>query len=167
MADADNEAFQEDLATRRIELADSPVYAQFLDDLCRLGKYDRDFAERAAASVLCVFHEELAAAAVRDPDRSLPGVLRELVRGCARPGEIPGEAFDPETLAFTVGADLDLDDRGAADVIRNVFAAVRRQLTHNQVGYVARKLPAKIQNLWYGHARIEPDLGPTGKPRDR
>lgn len=167
MAEGENEAFLEDLATRRIELSASQTYETFLDDLCRIGKYDRDFAERASTSVLCIFHDELAAANVRDPDSTLPAVLQELVRGCARPGELPGEAFDPETLEFSVGDDLDLDPEAAADVIRNVFAAVRRQLTHNQVGYVARKLPAKIQNLWYGHARIEPDLGPTGKPRDR
>lgn len=167
MAEGENEAFLEDQATRRFELAGSQIYQAYLDDLCRLGKYDRDFAERASASVLCVFHEQLASANVRDPDSTLPAELRELMLGCARPGEVPGEAFDPETLEFTVAADLDLDVERTEEIIRNVFAAVRRQLTHNQVGYVARKLPAKIQNLWYGHEHAERQLGPTGKPRDR
>lgn len=163
----ENPAFLDDLASRRSELAGSAIYNHFLDDLCKLGGYERAFAERAATSVLCIFDQQLFAADVKDPERALPRPLLELMRGCSRPGEYPGEAFDPETLETSVADDLELDPEQTEVVIRNVFGAVRKALTHGQSGFVARKLPAKIQNLWYGHEHAERRLGPTGKPRDR
>jgi uncharacterized protein (DUF2267 family) len=163
----ENAPFLEDLASRRVELLNNEAYDSFLLELCRLGKYSVEFAERAATSVLCVFDQELFAGNARNPDSTMPDVLKELVRGCNRPGELPPEGFDPETLLYTVADDLDVSDEKAEEVVRNVFAAVRRQLTHGQIELVARKLPSKIQNLWFGHEHAERRLGPTGKPRDR
>jgi uncharacterized protein (DUF2267 family) len=163
----DNSAFQEDLATRRNELTESPVYEAFLADLGKIGGYDRDFAEQASTSVLCILDQELVASNISNPEERLPAVLQDLMRGCNRPGERPPEGFDPETLIYTVGADLDLDPEPAQAVVRNVFAAVRHQLTHGQVGFVARKLPSKIQNLWYGHEKADARFETDTKPRDR
>ena len=163
----ENSASLEDMASRRVELSHDPLYGEFLDDLCRVGKYPAEFAEKAAEAVLCVFDQELNASTAKDPASKLPVALQELLRSCNRVGEQPPEGFDPETLIYSVAADLDVSDDEAEAAIRNVFAAVRHRLSHGQIGYVARKLPAKIQNLWYGHEHAERRLGPTGKPRDR
>jgi uncharacterized protein (DUF2267 family) len=160
-------ALDEDLATRRVELAHSARYHAFLADLSRAGDYDPAFAERASTSVLCILDQYLVAGTPRDPDANIPLAFQELLRGCARPGEQAGEAFDRESLVFSVADDLDIHDELAEEVVRTVCEAARRQLTRGQAEFLGRRFPARIQNLWFGHAHAEPPLEPGQKPRDR
>lgn len=163
----ENLPFLEDLAASRQEERINPTYRKFLDDLIHASKYDRDFAEKAATSVLGVLDEQLNATLVSNPEERLPYTLQELIRWSRRPGEQPFEAFDPETLIYSVGADLDLDAPQAEGVVRTVLTAVRKQLTKGQAEFVGRKLPAKIQNLWFGHEHADPRFESDLKPRDR
>jgi uncharacterized protein (DUF2267 family) len=141
----------EDLTTRRIELQGSTIYQAFLNDLRRIGEMEHDFAETAAASVLCTFDQHLRAGRVKDPDADLPAPLLELFTGCERSGEPAPSTFSRDEFVSTVADDLDCDDYTAETIIRHVFEATRRQLKHESVLHIGRKLPVAVQALWFAH----------------
>ena len=139
---------REDLAARRFELQHESYYDQFLDDLCRMGTMSRELAETASTSVLCTFDQQLRAGNVADPDSRLPVGLRQLLVGCERRGESPPLVFDRDEFLATIADDLNVSEARAEQLIKAVFAAVRRQLSHDETLNVAAKLPPTIQKLW-------------------
>jgi uncharacterized protein (DUF2267 family) len=102
----------------------------------------------AAAAVLCVLAQRLSRGEARDVVVALPEGLRLRVQVCARHRGERGEAFDYDEFLRRVMAHLDVSRPEAEDIVRAVFAAVRRMLPLKEQQDVASQLPWDLEQLW-------------------
>ncbi len=149
MTDSDRQPFLNDLANRRVEFERDPNFHQFLDDLCRISQLSRDEAEQASTSVLCLLDQHLRSGSARLPDAHIPDSVEKLLLACERPGEQPALVFDRDEFLATIADDLQCDEAVAEQRASQVFEALRRQMSHEEIVHFGRMLPARIQNIFF------------------
>ena len=133
---------------QRHEARRTQTYKQFLKRLEEIGGYSEEQAEDAAVAVLCALEQRLFSGEAQHLNAQLPAILRELVRRCPlHRGAFP-RRFGREEFFRLIAEDLGPEAGDLEETVRNVFAAVRSQITDGEADDVAAQLPSDLLDLW-------------------
>lgn len=138
----------EELRKQRHESRTGSTYKNFLKELCSLGNWEEDFAEKAAVSVLCHLQQRIMADEAKDMRAQLPFKLQELLKSCTLHEGRQVDKFGREELFRRVGEDLGQDPKQCEQVVRTVFTCVRTHLSEGEAEDVANQLPKDLEELW-------------------
>jgi uncharacterized protein (DUF2267 family) len=131
-------------AEQRHESRASSTYKAFLKDLCALGGFDEQFAERAAVSVLSKLQERIYSQEAEDLEAQLPLKLRELLQQTRRHEGKPEAKFGKDEFIEMIGDDLGKSPDEAEAIVRTVFATVRSGISEGEANDVADQLPQEL-----------------------
>jgi uncharacterized protein (DUF2267 family) len=130
-------------------------YGVFMADLAAVQALPAVMLARAAEAVLCTLEKCLPEAQLGKIHEELPEGLLALVKSCKpHRGQKP-ERMGREEFLRNVGRHLDLDGEDSEHVSRAVLAAVRSQLSEEEIRAVAGQLPDELRELWQGEVILE------------
>ena len=81
-------------------------------------------------------------------EAQLPGKLKDLLMRCERHIGKPANKFGREDFIRMVSEDLGVDNLQAEKRIRDVFSALRDQVSEGEIEDVIGQLPADLRDLW-------------------
>lgn len=137
-----------DIRAQRSESRATQTYTFFLKDLEAKAGIDRDLAERAAESVLCVLEQRLIDTEAKHLEAQLPRKVRDLLQRCPRHEGAPPRKFKLEEFLNMVAEDLDTTPNEAERLCRAVFATVRAHISEGETEDVIGQLPNDLRSLW-------------------
>jgi len=140
-----------DLQTRREQRSETrrnQTYKAFLKNLCVIGSMNEEEAEKAAVSVLCTLEQRLFGEEAAHLEAQLPGKLQDLLVRCERHMGKPVSKFGREEFIRMVSEDLGVDNFQAEKKIRDVFSALRDQVSEGEIEDVIGQLPSDLRDLW-------------------
>jgi uncharacterized protein (DUF2267 family) len=148
MADDIRTTENADRRQQRHEGRTSQTYAAFLKDLMDRGGFDREKAERAAVSVLCLLEQRIQAGEAKDLNAQLPFKLQELLQRCPRHAKDSPRRFGADEFLQMISEDLDCSKQEAEGYARAVVSTVRSHVSEGEAEQVAANLPSDLRALW-------------------
>lgn len=133
----------------RHESRTGATYQAFLNDLCSMGNFDRDFAEQASVAVLCAFGRRVYGTEAKDMTAQLPLKLQELLQSCLTHQGAPERRFGKDELLRMVADDLERSPDEVEPVVRAVVQAVHNQISEGEVHQFGHMLPEDLAELWF------------------
>ncbi|MCI0570746.1 MAG: DUF2267 domain-containing protein [Myxococcaceae bacterium] len=141
----------QEMLERRIQRRDahaSETWGLFLKRLTGGGKLDKDFAERAAVTVMCTLEQRLSAGEAKDLESQLPMRLKEMLVRCPRHEGNATDKFSASEFVRRVAEDLEVDEGKAESAIRAVFGTLRTFVSDGEIADVEAQLPSDMRALW-------------------
>lgn len=137
-----------DIRAQRHESRTAQTYTFFLRDLEKRAGVDRDLAERAAQSVLCLVEQRILDTEAKQLEAQLPEKVRQLLKRCAKHEGKPAKKYGLLEFLSTVADELDTTPNEAERLARAVLGTVREHITEGEAEDVIGQLPADLQALW-------------------
>jgi uncharacterized protein (DUF2267 family) len=139
----------EEARRRRSEAHRATTYGTFMNELCSVGGYSREGAEKAALCVLNLLHHRIQEGEASNLEAQLPATLRELLQAYDRPMPLKPRQVGRQEFLTLVGEELELSPQEAEVVARDVLGIVRQHVSEGEATQIERELPPDMRNLWW------------------